>query len=69
MKNLDTKCCWLENLYECSGVTPKFVLNEDNVKCISSLITHLRVVEYVEAYDLLLIQFFLSECAFPLKSI
>lgn len=39
MKNLDTKCCWLENLY---------------VKCISSLITLLRVTEYLEAYDWLI---------------
>lgn len=71
MKNLDIKCCWFKNLYECPGVTPKFVSNWDNVKCISSLIAHLRVIEYLEAYDLLITidTIFLSYCVFPLKSI
>lgn len=71
MKSLDTKCCWLKNLYECPGVSPKFVSKQDNVKCFSSLITHLRVIEYLEAYDLPLTidTIFLSGYAFPLKSI
>lgn len=71
MKNLDTKCCWLENLYEYPGVTPKFVSNWHNVTCISSLITRLRFIEYLEACDLLITvdMIFLSDCTFPLESI
>lgn len=71
MKNFDTKCFWLGNLYECPGVTLKFVSNQDNVKCISSLLTHLRVTEYLGPYDLHITigKTFLSDCAFPLKSI